>query len=205
MSRYTGPRVKKMRALGVDLPGLSRKSIDRRPYPPGDHGSARRGRKSDYGLQLLEKQKILLNYGITERQMRRLVREARNVPGPSGDKLFEFLERRLDNVVFRAGFAPTIPAARQIVNHGHFLLNNRRVDIPSIRLKLGDVVEVRARSRTMAVLVDSMASNSLQLPNWLRLEAAEFRCSVLELPGGAEAAPFQVDVQKVIEYYSRRL
>jgi len=205
MSRYTGPRVKKMRAVGIDLPGLSRKSIDRRPFPPGDHGSARKQRKSDYGLQLMEKQKIVLNYGITERQMRRLVREARSDSGPSGDKLFEFLERRLDNVVFRAGFAPTIPAARQLVSHGHFLLNNRRVNIPSIRVKLGDVIQLRERSRTMSNIVDSMASSSLQMPSWIKLDAAEFSCSLLELPEGVDSAPFSVDVQKVIEFYSRSL
>ena len=95
MSRYTGPRLKKMRALGVDLPGLSRKSTERRPFPPGDHGAKRKSRKSDFGLQLIEKQNLILNYGVTERQMRRLVREAQANSGPSGDKLIEFLERRL--------------------------------------------------------------------------------------------------------------
>ena len=128
MSRYTGPRVKRMRALGIDLPGLSRKSMWNRPYPPGVHGpkSARRRKMSDFKKQLLEKQKLRFNYGLNEGQFRRLYREAVHSKDPSGDKLVELLERRLDNFVFRAGFAPTIPAARQLVCHGHFLVNGSR-------------------------------------------------------------------------------
>ena len=140
MSRYTGPRVKKMRKLGVNLPGLSRKTMDRRPYPPGEHGGKRQKRKSDYANQLMEKQKLRLNYGVSERQFRRYMVEARQSKTPTGDKLLELLERRLDNVVFRAGFAPTIPAARQLVNHRHIRLNGHKADIPSIRVKVGDVI-----------------------------------------------------------------
>jgi small subunit ribosomal protein S4 len=122
-----------MRALGIDLPGLSRKSMWNRPYPPGVHGpkSARRRKMSDFKKQLLEKQKLRFNYGLNEGQFRRLYREAVHSKDPSGDKLVELLERRLDNFVFRAGFAPTIPSARQLVCHGHFLVNGKRLDIPS--------------------------------------------------------------------------
>ena len=143
MSRYTGPRVKVMRALGVDLPGLSRKSIERRPYPPGEHGKAHRRKESVYGIQLKEKQKLKMNYGLTERQMRRLVKKARSSKLATGTRMLQLLESRLDNVVFRAGFAATIPSARQLVNHGHFMVNGRRVDIASYQVRSGDVLSFR--------------------------------------------------------------
>ena len=150
MSRYNGPRVKVMRALGVDLPGLSRKTIERRPYAPGQHGQNRRRKVSDFGRQLKEKQKLRYNYGIGEKQMRRYVAAARASKMAAGDKLLELLERRLDNAVFRAGYAPTIPAARQLVNHGHITVNGRRVDIPSYSLRPGDVIRPRTRCLGLA-------------------------------------------------------
>ena len=149
MSRYRGPRVKLMRALGLNLPGLSRKSIERRPYPPGAHGGDRRRKESDYGRQLKEKQKLRFNYGLGERQLRRLVIDARRSKTETGKKLLELLESRLDNVVFRGGLASTIPAARQLVNHAHVLVNGQKVDIPSFRVKVGDVITVRERSRKL--------------------------------------------------------
>lgn len=206
MSRYTGPRVKKMRALGVDLPGLSRKSVERRPFPPGDHGAKRRNRKSDFGLQLAEKQKLRLNYGVSERQLRRLVVESQASKDPAGDKLIQLLERRLDNVVFRAGFAPTIPAARQLVNHRHFTVNGQRVNIPSIRVSVGDVIEVRESSKKVQVIVDSLAAGgSLRSPDWVEVEGEAMKVKISALPEGAETAPFELDIQQVIEFYSRRL
>ena len=141
MSRYTGPKLKKMRGLGVELPGLSRKGGKARPYPPGEHGNKRRGKDSEYKKQLQEKQKLRFNYGVHERQLRKLMVEARRSNTATGEKLLQFLESRLDNVVFRAGFAPTIPSARQLVNHGHFLVNGKKVDICSYRVKIGDVIE----------------------------------------------------------------
>ena len=152
MSRYRGPRVRVMRALGVELPGLSRKSTERRPYPPGDHGGKRRRADSVFGVQLKEKQKLKMNYGITERQMRRQIKLARKSKTAAGVRLLELLESRLDNAVFRAGFAPTLPAARQLVNHGHFLLNGRKTDIPSARVKSGDVIQVREKSKDKEVI-----------------------------------------------------
>ncbi len=204
MSRYTGPRLKKMRALGVHLPGLSRKSIDRRPYPPGAHGETRRHRPSDFALQLQEKQKLRLNYGVTERQMRRMVLAARQSTEPTGDKLLELLERRLDNVVFRAGFAPTIPAARQLVNHRHILVNGRRANIPSIRVGVGDVIQPREKARTTQSLVDCVAAPSIARPEWLAFDAADVSVTVRELPP-PDSVPFPIDVQQVVEFYSRRL
>jgi len=205
MSRYTGPRIKKMRALGVDLPGLSRKSIERRPYPPGQHGpKATRRKLSDFARQLMEKQKIRLNYGLNETQLRRLMKEARRSKLAAGQKLLELLERRLDNVVFRAGLAPTIPAARQLVNHGHFQVNGRRVDIPSFRLRVGDEITMRERSKNLAIVVESLESHSPMKPEWLDVKADKRHIQMRDTPM-ADSVPFQIDVQLVVEYYSKRM
>ncbi len=204
MSRYTGPRVKKMRALGVNLPGLSRKTLDRRPYPPGQHGGGRQKRKSDYARQLMEKQKLRLNYGISERQFRRYMVEAKQHKMPTGDKLCELLERRLDNVVFRAGFAPTIPAARQITSHRHVLLNGKRADIPSIRVRVGDTITLREKSLQGQAILDSLAGLQLTRPDWIEWNEAEKTATIVGMPT-IESVPFATDVQQVVEYYSKRL
>jgi len=204
MSRYTGPRVKKMRALGVNLPGLSRKTLDRRPYPPGQHGGGRQKRKTDYARQLIEKQKLRLNYGISERQFRRYMVEALSSKMPTGDKLCELLERRMDNVIFRAGFAPTIPAARQIASHRHVLLNGKRADIPSIRVRVGDVITLREKSLLVQAVADSLAGLQLTRPDWLEWNEADKTITVIGMPT-IESVPFATDVQQVVEFYSKRL
>ncbi len=204
MSRYRGPRLRVMRALGVELPGLSRKSIERKPYPPGQHGSGRRKKTSDYGRQLSEKQKLKMNYGLSEKPLRRLVTEAFKSRGVFSDKLLELLERRLDNVVFRAGIAPTIPAARQLVNHGHILVNGKRVDIPSFRVKVGQEIVVKEKSRKLPVIEATVQSPSLALPAWLQVEPAKFSATVTALPD-AESVPFPVNVADIVEFYSRRI
>ena len=204
MSRYTGPRLRVMRALGIELPGLSRKSTERRPYPPGEHGGRRRRPDSVFGTQLKEKQKLKMNYGVTERQMRRLMKQARKSKTAAGIRLLELLESRLDNAVFRAGFAPTIPAARQLVNHGHFLLNGTKTDIPSAQIKPGDVVEVRNRSKDLEIIKTSLAQPSLVLAQWLSLEAENKKFTVTASPD-ADSVPFAVEVQQVVEYYNTRM
>ena len=204
MSRYRGPRVRVMRALGVDLPGLSRKTTDRRPYPPGDHGGHKRGRPSVFGIQLQEKQKLKMNYGLTERQMRINVKKARRSKTNTGTRLLELLESRLDNVVFRAGFAPTIPAARQLVNHGHFLLNGRKTDIASALIRTGDVIQLREKSQKLQVITEALEKPSLETPGWLSFELSEKTVKVVSEPD-AETVPFPVDVQQVIEYYASRM
>ena len=204
MSRYTGPRVKVMRALGVDLPGLSRKSIERRPYPPGEHGKAHRRKESVYGIQLKEKQKLKMNYGLTERQMRRLVKKARSSKLATGTRMLQLLESRLDNVVFRAGFAATIPSARQLVNHGHFMVNGRRVDIASYQVRSGDVLSFRERSRQLEVVKEALATPSLETPEWLEVDANE-RTAKISAEPTETSVPFPVDVQLVVEYYAKRL
>lgn len=200
MSRYTGPRVKKMRALGVNLPGLSRKTVDKRPYPPGQHGQARK-RVSEYGVRLMEKQKLRVNYGISEVQLRRLFAEAAASRSVTGDKLLELVERRLDNVVFRAGFAPTIPAARQLVSHGHITVNGKRVNIASYRAQRGDVIGLRQRSKDNAQVLESLKS-SPHRPDWITFTEDTRTATVNQLPT-AQSVPFELNVQLVIEYYAR--
>ena len=201
MARYTGPRLKKLRALGVDLPGLSRKNREKRPYPPGQHGQGRK-KLSDYALRLMEKQKLRYNYGIGEKQLRALFKSAVASKQSSGKKLLELLERRLDNVVFRAGYAPTIPAARQLVNHGHFLLNGRKVNIPSLEVKIGDELTIRERSREVKVIVASVAGPALSRPEWLSFNDDDMKATVVALPT-ADTVPVDVDSQMVVEYYSQ--
>jgi small subunit ribosomal protein S4 len=202
MSRYTGPRVKVMRALGTELPGLSRKKIERRPFPPGQHGQARR-KHSEYGLRLMEKQKLRMNYGLTERQLLGLMVEAHSGKGNTGERLLEFLERRLDNAVFRAGFARTIPGARQLVRHGHITVNGALLDIPSYRIRKDDVIEVREKSRKLPPVQASItASPKFETP-WLLIEADACRATVRELPEPTSVL-FAVNVQRVVEFYSQR-
>ena len=193
-----------MRALGVDLPGLSRKSIERRPYPPGQHGQARRRKISDFGRQLKEKQKLRLNYGVSEKQMRRYVAQARAAKLASGKKLLELLERRLDNAVFRAGLAPTIPAARQLINHGHVCVNGRRVNIASYQLREGDVIRPREKSLKLACITSAVSELSLGRPDWIEFDSKKLTTRVKSSPT-AESVPFPIDVQLVVEYYSTRM
>ncbi len=203
MSRYTGPRVKVMRALGVELPGLSTKKIERRPYRPGQHGQARR-KLSEYALRLLEKQKLRMNYGISERQLRGLMEEAKASKDTTGNKLIELLERRLDNVVFRAGFARTIPAARQLVNHGHILVGGRRVDIASFRVAKGQVISVRERSWVLTPVKEGAAvAETFQTP-WLQVEKDSYQATVTALPDETSTL-FPVQLQLVVEFYSQKL
>ncbi|MGQ5490969.1 30S ribosomal protein S4 [Thauera sp. ZXT1-4] len=203
MSRYTGPRLKVMRALGTELPGLSRKPLGERNYPPGQHGQ-RPKRKSGFGVQLIEKQKLRFNYGLTEGQIRRLFREAKRDRGPTGDKLLELLERRLDNFVFRAGFAPTTVAARQLVRHRHVLLNGRPVNIPSIRVRPGDRIQLTERARQIPVVAESLVEPALARPEWLTFEEPAFAATMTRTPSPDEV-PFPVDVQQIVEYYAVRL
>jgi small subunit ribosomal protein S4 len=203
MSRYTGPRVRAMRALGVQLPGLSKKSFERRPYPPGQHGQARR-KMSEYGLRLIEKQKLCRNYGVTERQLRRLMIAARTAQGPTGERLLELLESRLDNVVFRAGFAKTIPAARQLVNHGHVTVNGKKVDIASFQVKPQQVIGLRQRSRELAHVVGSLDAGPGFDTSWLSVNKGDRSATIVTAPDAA-SVPFTVSVQLVVEFYSQRV
>jgi small subunit ribosomal protein S4 len=194
-----------MRALGVQLPGLSRKTIERRPYPPGQHGLRRAPRKpSSFKRQLQEKQKLRLNYGLTERQLRNLMKLARRRSTRTDAALVELLERRLDNVVFRAGYAPTIPAARQLVRHGHLLIDGQRVDIPSYRVDVGEVITLRPGSQKVMAVLSSWELPSLMRPPWLDVDIPAMSVRVAAHPG-LDSLPFPAFPQLVVEYYARRL
>jgi len=153
-------------------------------------------------MQLTEKQKLVHNYGLRERQMRRLVEQAKRSKGVTGDRILEFLERRLDSTVFRAGFAPTIPAARQLVNHGHILVDGERVDIASYRLDVGQTVSVRSRAGVLALVQNAVATRTLPEASWLDVDEQKLSFEVRELPG-PEALLFEVDMQLVVEFYSK--
>ncbi|MEM6996479.1 MAG: 30S ribosomal protein S4 [Myxococcota bacterium] len=202
MSRYTGPRVRVLRALNTDLPGLTRKGVKRREGRPGQHGYARRRRPSEYALQLREKQIVRHNYGVTERQLRRLFDRAKRAIGVTGNQMLAMLESRLDNVVFRAGFAATIPGARQLVNHGHVTVNGRRVDIASAELRVGDTVGLRPRSQRHPGVAECWPSPALPLPPWLERDESAKTARLVDRPTIASVA-VDVDMQLVVEFYSR--
>lgn len=204
MSRHSAPRVKTMRALGVDLPGLSRKSMQARPHPPGQHGTQKNiGRKSEFGLQLMEKQKLRYNYGINEKQLRRIVSEAKRQRAATGGKIVELLERRFDNLVFRAGFAPTIPAARQMISHGHFALNGRRATIGSIRVRVGDSFGPTENGKKHDLIRATLQAPALDRAQWIAFDDTAQVARLTSLPD-ADAAPFPLDLQRVVEYYAIR-
>ena len=204
MGRNTGPRVKKMRALDVELPGLSRKSIAKRPYRPGQHGQGSQKLK-DYTLRLNEKQKLRFNYGVNERQLRRIVREAMRSKTLTDDKIIELLERRIDNVVFRGGLAPTIPAARQLVNHNHITVNDKRVNIASYRIKVGDVIRPREKSVQLPPIQIALAEGpALDYPAWLEFDESTVSIRIVSLPN-ADSVPFPIELSLVVEYYAQLL
>jgi small subunit ribosomal protein S4 len=204
MSRLRGPRLKIMRALGIELPGLSRKSIEKRPHPPGQHGPQVRKRtnRSDYSLRLREKQKVRFNYGLSERQLRGLVEDATRLKGNTGVVLIQLLERRLDNVVFRAGFGRTIPGARQLVTHGHIQVNGKTVDRPSYRLRRGDVVSVAAKSRALAQ--SALESGAGMVSGWITVDREGLKATMASFPDET-FLPFPLEPRLIIEHYSRAM
>ncbi|AFZ51199.1 30S ribosomal protein S4 [Dactylococcopsis salina] len=202
MSRYRGPRLRITRRLG-DLPGLTRKS-PRKAYPPGQHGQARR-KRSEYAIRLEEKQKLRYNYGVTEKQLMGYMKKARRATGSTGTALLEFLEMRLDNTVFRMGMAGTIPAARQLVNHGHILVNGRVMDIASYQCRPGDVIAVRDRDRSRQLVERNMEYPGLaNLPSHLEFDKNTYTGKVNSLIE-REWVALQVNELLVVEYYSRKV
>ena len=201
MARYTGPMTRKSRRLKVDLVGGDQ-AFERRPYPPGQHGRIRI-KETEYLLQMQEKQKARFAYGVLERQFRRYYEEANRRQGKTGDNLLQILESRLDNVVYRAGLARTRRMARQLVNHGHFLVNGKKVDIPSFRVKPGDVVAVRSRSKKIGRIVENTAyAEGREVPEWLNSNLRDMAVEVRSLP---ERSQMDVPVQEqlIVEYYSK--
>ena len=205
MSRYTGPRARISRRLGTNIFGTKGETIalDKRPYPPGEHGrTRRRTNQSEYLLQLQEKQKARFSYGLTEKQFRRTYEEANRREGVTGENMLRFLELRLDNVVYRAGLAATRPQARQMVNHGHFDVNGRRVDIPSFRVRKGDVISLRPKARDMVVVRWNIDVLDRQAPAWLAVGGDGFEVTVNELPV-REQIDIPVREHLIVELYSK--
>lgn len=205
MARYTGPKARVSRRLGTNIWGTEgeNRAMENRPYPPGEHGrTRRRGNVSEYLLQLQEKQKARYTYGMGERQFRNLYAEANRRPGVTGETLLQFCELRLDNVVYRAGWGATRPQARQFVNHGHIEVNGRRVDIPSYRLRRGDVVRVRDKSRNMVVLQWNEEHYARSAPAWLDSADGGREVTVRELPV-REQIDVPVKESLIVELYSK--
>jgi len=209
MGRYLGPKEKISRALGTNLGLKPERSFSpksaflRKPYPPGMHGKKRKRGLSDYGLQLKEKQKIRFSYGVGERQLRRYFEDAKKSKEATGEKLFQTLERRLDNVVYRLGLAPSRLAARQAVTHGHFFVNGKRAKTPSYLVKQKGKVTIRANSKQIGIFRDlDQRLKNYEPPVWLKLNKKTFEGEVIALPKSDETSlPF--NMQLLIEYYSR--
>ncbi len=205
MARYSGPRLKKCRALGVILPGLTTASTLDRPYPPGQHGTRRRPKMSDYKIRLIEKQKFRFHYGVLERQFKRYVKSATNRKGPTGVNLVRALECRLDNIVWRLGLGATIPAARQLVVHGHICVNGRRVDRPSFAVSTGDEISVREKSRSKPFIQEALALSASRVrPGYLEFDPAKAVGTMMTLPE-VDDLPLEANTQAVIEFYSQML
>jgi small subunit ribosomal protein S4 len=200
MARYTGPSWKLSRRLGISLSGTG-KELDKRPYAPGQHGPNQRKKLSEYGLQLQEKQKLRHMYGVNERQFRNLFDKAGKLAGKHGENFMVLLESRLDNVVYRLGLARTRRAARQLVNHGHILVDGSRVDIPSYRLAAGQTISLREKSRNLDVVKEAIEVNNF-VPDYLTFDADKLEGTFTRLPERSEL-PAEINEALIVEFYSR--
>lgn len=198
--KFNGPKVKLSRKLGIALTSKAQRYMEKKGYPPGMHGMKRRRRQSNYGRQLLEKQRLRYQYNVSERQLRNYFRRASRMKGIAGENLLRMLETRLDAFVLRSGFAPTIFAARQFVDHGHIQVNGRRVTIPSYRLREGDVVEVREKSRKLRCFNEPRGTTAI--PNYIESDETGYKASLVSLPRRDEV-PVLCEVPLVVEFYSR--
>ena len=202
MARLTGPKHKLCRRAGMPLCGSPNCPALKRPYPPGQHGQSRRKKTSEYGTQLLEKQKLKHIYGVQERQFKRYYGEALRREGVTGDRLLTLLETRLDNVVFRLGFARTIYRARQIVAHGHIQVNGKRVDIPSFHVRVGDTIGLNERA-TKLKLADNALEETIIVPPYLSFDSERRVGQLVREPLRAEI-PIAISESLVVEYYHSR-
>ena len=200
MARYRGPKQKIARRFKEPIFGPS-KALERKPFPPGQHGRNRRGKESEYAVQLKEKQKVKYMYGLLERQFRNLFEKASRKKGITGENLLRFLEARLDNTVYRLGFARTRRQARQLVTHGHVMVGEGVVNIPSYQLRPGEVITIRPRSRDLVAVRDAVATTRRQFP-WLELDRKELRGKFLDLPN-REDIPENIHEQLIVELYSK--
>ena len=201
MSRYTGPSWRVSRRLGMPLSGTG-KELARRNYAPGDHGNDRRGRLSEYGMQLREKQKLRYMYGMTERQFRNLFKRAGKIKeGTHGTNFMVLLERRLDNMVYRLGLATTRRQARQLVNHGHITVDGKRVDIPSFEVKVGQVISVRDKSKNLDVIKNAVEA-VVARPSYVEFDADKLEGKLVRLPE-REDMNADIDESLIVEFYNK--
>ena len=201
MARQTGPRHKACRRARTPLCQSKKCPVDRRPYPPGQHGRGRI-RESDYLIQLREKQKLRTMYGVLEKQFRRYYKEAARRSGITGDNLLQLLEQRLDNVVWRAGLSATRPQARQLVNHGHFQVNGKKVDIPSYQVKPGDSVTLKEKSMEAIVIQHAVDTQGREAPAWLSVDLDERKIDVTDHPR-RDQIDTAINEQLIVELYSK--
>ena len=205
MTKRTSAKHKIDRRMGENIWGRPKSPVNRREYGPGQHGQRRKGKLSDFGLQLRAKQKLKGYYGdLTEKQFRRIYGEAERVKGDTGENLIGLLERRLDAVVYRAKFVPTIFAARQFVNHGHVKVNGKKVNIPSYRVKEGDVIEVRDRSKQMGLVLEAAQLAERDVPEYIDADHSKMVATFVRTPAfGDVPYPVMMEPNLVIEYYAQ--
>ena len=205
MTKRTAAKYKIDRRMGENIWGRPKSPVNRREYGPGQHGQRRKGKMSDFGVQLRAKQKLKGYYGdLTERQFRRIFAEAERVRGDTGENLIGLLERRLDAVVYRAKFVPTIFAARQFVNHGHVRVNGKRVNIPSFRVKDGDVIEIRDRSKQLAIVLEAVGLPERDVPEYIEVDHSKMTATFVRTPVLTDVPyPVLMEPNLVVEYYAQ--
>ena len=205
MSKRHSVKYKIDRRMGENIWGRPKSPANKREYGPGQHGQRRKGKLSDFGVQLRAKQKLKGYYGdLTEKQFRRIYGEAERVKGDTGENLIGLLERRLDAVVYRAKFVPTVFAARQFVNHGHVLVNGKRVNIASYRVKEGDVVEVRDKSKQLAVLLEAVQLPERDVPDYIDADHSKMKATFVRTPGLSDVPyPVMMEPNLVVEFYAK--
>jgi small subunit ribosomal protein S4 len=205
MTKRTAAKYKIDRRMGENIWGRPKSPVNRREYGPGQHGQRRKGKLSDFGMQLRAKQKLKGYYGdLTEKQFRKIFTEAERVKGDTGENLIGLLERRLDAVVYRAKFVATVFAARQFVNHGHVTVNGKKVNIPSYRVKEGDVVEIRAKSKQNIAVLDAVALAERDVPDYVETDHSKMTAIFVRTPGlGDVPYPVMMEPNLVIEYYAQ--
>ena len=200
MARYTGSSYKQARRVGFSLLENG-KELARRPYGPGQHGNGRRGKLSDYGIQLKEKQKVRFMYGMNERQFKNTFRKAEKIKGVKGTNFLRLLESRLDNLVYRTGFASTRRGARQLVNHGHVTVNGKKVDIPSYQVKVGDVISLRDEDKNLKVVAESLSKVNKRV-DFIKYDEKKMECTYVRLP---ERNELNADINEslIVEFYNK--
>lgn len=202
MARYTGPKTKKARTFGDAIYGYD-KSYEKRKYPPGQHGNGRRrSSQSEYSIQLKEKQKAKYTYGVLERQFYKTFVEAVRKQGITGENLLRLLEQRLDNTVFRLGFAPTRSAARQLVSHKHITVNGKILNVPSYTVKVGDVISIREKSKSLDLVQDTLGTGRVKKYSWLELNSETLEGKYVELPS-RDQIPENIKELLIVELYSK--